>query len=133
MCPLSFKWRLYPHDTAVPSPNCQHVPLPSVDDRLKFSSEQNFLAVDDKQNFSSVDDREDLDTGEDFPFEPIDNVSYDHCDLTQEDKPADDNSQQGYVLPVDITKASQIAITGLPTPIHRYGLKLLTFYRPPVM
>ena len=89
----------------------------SVDDRQKFSSEQNFLAVDDKQNFSSVDDGEDFDTGEDFSFDPIDNVSDDHCDLTQEDKPAEDNSQHGYVLPVDITKASQI--TGLPTLILR--------------
>ena len=56
---------------------------------------------------------EDLDTGEDFSFDPIDNVSDDYCDLTQEDNPAEDNSQQGYVLPVEVTKASQI--TGLHT------------------
>ena len=48
----------------------------SVDDRQKFSSEQNFLAVDDKQNFSLVNDSEDFDTGEDFSFDPIDNVCF---------------------------------------------------------
>ena len=64
-----------------------------MDDRQKISSEQNFLAVDDKQNFSSVDDQRVGYSEADLSFDPIDNVSDDHLDLMQKDKPAEDNSQ----------------------------------------
>ena len=93
----------------------------SMDNGHDFSSmndRQDFSSVEGRRDFSSVGERQAVDDRQEISYDPVDTVPDDHmqeCDLTfnlQEDKPAEDNEQQGYVLPVDITKASQI--TGLP-------------------
>ena len=87
----------------------------SVDDGQDFSSvndRQHFSSMEDRRGFSSVGESQKVDDRQENFYDLTDTVSDDHMqqyDLTlnlQEDKPAEDNEQQGYVLPVDITKAS---------------------------
>ena len=98
----------------------------SVNDGLDILSVNDTPSVEDSPDFLSASERQALNYRQEISFDPID---ADHCDSAlclQEDNPSRENEQQVYVLPVDISKASQI--TGLPTLIFR-----LTFCCHPIM